>query len=211
MRRCTEVWSASLFALLLLSVGDSHARLPTPPQAQRDLLVLTVPAPQGSRAACWVPHFSKIIRATAVGLPQECFLTTASVTGTNRKPREGEWRKRRSYQLAEMEALQPTQRLLLVGWSVEEHKTHWAFNLCFMSSTAVAMSPTCPQALGPACREFKQRTDTAISYVSEHAGAGGDTGLCLCCVCTFVYTCNQMDSSRSNESEGGIAPLRSRD
>lgn len=85
--------------LPFLSVGVSHARLPTPPQAQRDLLVLTVPAPQGSRVACWVPHFSKIIPATAVGLPQECFLTTASVTGTNRKQRQGERRKRRSYQV----------------------------------------------------------------------------------------------------------------
>lgn len=108
--------------LLFLSVGDSHARLPTPPQAQRDLLVLTVPAPQGSRVACWVPHFSKILGATAAGLPQECFLTTASVTGTNRKRREGGGRKRRSYQLIEMEALKPTCRL--VSWNVEEHKTH---------------------------------------------------------------------------------------
>lgn len=42
--------------------------------------------------------------------------------------------------------------------------------------------------------------DRAVSYVSEHAGAGGDTGLCVYCICTFVYTCNQMDSSRSNET-----------
>lgn len=144
MRRCAEVWSASLFALLFLSVGDSHARLPTPPQAQRDLLVLTEPAPQGSRVACWVPHFSKIIRVTAVGLPQECFLTTASVTGTNRKQREGEWRKRHSYQLIETQALKPTQRLILVGWSVEEHKPHGAFNLCFICNAAVTLL-RCPQ------------------------------------------------------------------
>lgn len=72
-------------SLLFLSAGASHARLPTPPQAQQDLLVLTMPAPQGSRVACWVPHFSEGIPATAVGLPQECFLTTASVTGTNRE------------------------------------------------------------------------------------------------------------------------------
>ncbi len=74
-----------------LSAGASYAGLPTPPQAQQDLLVLTMPAPQGSRVACWVPHFSTGIPANAVGLPQECFLTTASVTGTNREQgREGE-------------------------------------------------------------------------------------------------------------------------
>lgn len=72
-------------SLLFLSAGASHARLPTSPQAQQVLLVLTMPAPQGSRVASWVPHFSKGIPATAVGLPQECFLTTASVTGTNRE------------------------------------------------------------------------------------------------------------------------------
>lgn len=37
--------------LFPLSAGAPHARLPTPPQAQQDLLVLTMPAPQGSRAA----------------------------------------------------------------------------------------------------------------------------------------------------------------
>lgn len=69
----------------LLSAGASYARLPTPPQAQQDLLVLTMPAPQGSAAACWVPHFSTGIPANTAGLPQECLLTTASVTGTSRK------------------------------------------------------------------------------------------------------------------------------
>lgn len=72
-------------SLLFLTAGASHARLPTPPQAQQDLLVLTMPAPQGSRVACWVPHFNEGIPVTAVGLPQECFLTTASVTGTGRE------------------------------------------------------------------------------------------------------------------------------
>lgn len=77
--------SSSFFASFSLSAGASYARLLTPPQAQQDLLVLTMPAPQGSRAACWVPHFSAGIPANAVGLPQECFLTTASVIGTNRE------------------------------------------------------------------------------------------------------------------------------
>ncbi len=38
--------------LFFLPAGASYARLPTPPQAQQDLLVLTMPAPQGSRVAC---------------------------------------------------------------------------------------------------------------------------------------------------------------
>lgn len=63
----------------------SYARLPTLPQAQQDALVLTMPAPQGSRVACWVPHFSTGIPVNAVGLPQECLPTTASVTGKNRE------------------------------------------------------------------------------------------------------------------------------
>lgn len=82
----SELRTFSLFGpFFFLSAGASHARLPTPPQAQQDLLVLTMPAPQGSRVAYWVPHFSTGIPAKAVGLPQECLLTTASVTGTDRE------------------------------------------------------------------------------------------------------------------------------
>lgn len=55
---------AGLAPLLSPLGGGSYARLPTPPQAQQDLLVLTMPAPQGSRVACWVPHFS-------AGIPSE--------------------------------------------------------------------------------------------------------------------------------------------
>lgn len=87
-------FASSFFPSFPLSSGASYARLPTPPQAQQDLLVLTMPAPQGSRVACWVPHFSTGIPANAVGLPQECFPTTASVTGTNREQeREKEIKK----------------------------------------------------------------------------------------------------------------------
>lgn len=74
---------SALFIFFFLP--PSYARLPTLPQAQQDALVLTMPAPQGSRVACWVPHFSTGIPANAVGLPQECLLTTASVTGKNRE------------------------------------------------------------------------------------------------------------------------------
>lgn len=94
----SEVFFFCLFLpFFFLSAGASYARLPTPPQAQQDLLVLTMPAPQGSRVACWVPHFSTGIPANAVGLPQECFLTTASVIGTNREQREGEGERERKY------------------------------------------------------------------------------------------------------------------
>lgn len=96
---CPGFLFSPLSPLLFLSAGASYARLRTPPQAQQDLSVLTMPAPQGSRAACWVPHFSRGIPATAVGLPQECFLTTASVTGTNREQREGERRRKYSDQV----------------------------------------------------------------------------------------------------------------
>lgn len=91
---CMKMLTAENFFLFLpflsLSAGASYAKLPTRPQAQQDLLVLTMPAPQGSRVACRVQHFSAGIPAKAVGLPQECLLTTASVTGSNR---EQEWER----------------------------------------------------------------------------------------------------------------------
>lgn len=139
-----------------------------------------------------------------MGLPQECFLTTASVAGTTGRRREGERRKRQLSTHRNGSACTNTETSTC--WMGASFVFYLQRHRC-----TVVLSPTLAQALGPACREFRQRIDRAVSYVSEHAGAGGDTGLCLCCISTFVYTCNQMDSSRSNEREGGIASLRSPD
>lgn len=126
--------------LFFHSAGASYARLPTPPQAQQDLLVLTMPAPQGSRVACWVPHFSTSIQANAVGLPQECLLTTALVTGTNREQeREREGKRKHSYQVGRNEGVTPTERLFskttfAASWINTIAPSREAFQVVFVTS-----------------------------------------------------------------------------
>lgn len=224
-----------------LSAGASYARLPTPPQAQQDLLVLTMPAPQGSRVACWVPHFSTGIPANAAGLPQECFLTTASVTGTNREQEREREKGNTVIKSEEREvshtATQTHYRDLPVKdyfrSIVDEPVAQEALKLrCICNITPLEMSEELKPSnecchhgtprlwvmracfsLSPSHITFalmllqqggRQDTDRLVSCVSEHAGAGGDTGLCaycMWCVWVCVYTCNQVDSSRSNETE----------
>lgn len=121
--------------LFSLSAGASYARLPTPPQAQQDLLVLTMPAPQGSRAACWVPHFSAGIPVNAVGLPQECFVTTASVIGTNR---ERERERGKGNTVIKLDQMEVSHTATVTNWSTQSFLSKATFAALWTNMTAVA-------------------------------------------------------------------------
>lgn len=85
-----------------------YARLPTPPQAQQDVLVLTRPAPQGNRVACWVQHFSAVITQALRACPWNASRPqprSLALTESKEFKRKSSYQERRSRVLSQMPAI----------------------------------------------------------------------------------------------------------